>query len=104
MHQMVANSLRSMVHSNPPADEASANTMVDECSASAMRAHRTAIHGVLRLSPGAFVFQQDMLLDVPIIANMNIIQERRQHLINEQLRRHNARRISHDYIELMIKF
>ena len=38
-----------------------------------------------------------MLLDVPIIANMNIIRERRQHLINEQLRRHNARRISHDY-------
>ncbi len=97
MHQIVANSLRSMVHSNPPADEASVNTMVDECLASAMRAHRTAIHGALRLSPGAFVFQRDMLLDVPIIANMNIIRERRQHLINEQLRRHNTRRISHDY-------
>jgi hypothetical protein len=64
-----------------------ASTMVDDCLALAMKAQRTAIHTALRLSPGAFVFQRDMLLDIPLIAaNMELIRERRQHLINEQLR------------------
>jgi hypothetical protein len=94
----VANSLRSMVHSNPPNNMVEAAAMVDECLALAMRAQRTAIHTALRLSPGAFVFQRDMLLDIPLIANIELIRERKQHLINEQLRRHNARRISYDYL------
>jgi hypothetical protein len=98
MHQTVANSLRCLTYTNPPNNMAEANTMVDDCLALAMRAQRTAIHTALRLSPGAFVFQRDMLLDIPLIANMEIIRERRQHLINEQLRRHNAKRISYDYL------
>ena len=74
MHQTVANSLRSMIHANPPANMViDAAAMVDECLAIAMRAQRTAIHTALRLSPGAFVFQQDMLLDIPLIANMEVI-------------------------------
>jgi hypothetical protein len=98
MHQTVANSLRSMIHTNPPNNMEEANAMIDECLALATRAQRTAIHTGLRLSPGAFVFQRDMLLDIPLIANMELIRERKQHLINEQLRRHNARRISYDYL------
>jgi transposase InsO family protein len=98
MHQTVANSLRSLIYTNPPNNMEEANTMVDDCLALAMRAQRTAIHTALRLSPGAFVFQRDMLLDIPLIANMELIRERRQHLINEQLRRHNAKRISYDYL------
>jgi hypothetical protein len=97
MHQTVANSLRSMVHSNPPNNMAEAAAMVDECLALSMRAQRTAIHTALRLSPGAFVFQRDMLLDIPLIANIELIREWKQHLINEQLQGHNARRISYDY-------
>jgi transposase InsO family protein len=73
MHQTVANSLRSMVHSNPPNNMVEAAAMVDECLALAMRAQRTAIHTALRLSPGAFVFQRDMLLDIPLIANIELI-------------------------------
>eukprot|EP00978_Attheya_sp_CCMP212_P012379 scaffold30799_cov50-Attheya_sp.AAC.2 len=63
-----------------------ANAMIDECLALAMRAQQTAIHTGLRLSPGAFVFQCDMLLDIPLIPNMKLIREQKQHLINEQLR------------------
>eukprot|EP00978_Attheya_sp_CCMP212_P012156 scaffold30211_cov54-Attheya_sp.AAC.2 len=85
MHQTVANSLRSMIHSNPPNNLAEAAVMVDECLSLVIRAQRTAIHTALKLSPGAFVFQRDMLLDVLLIANMELIQERKQHLINEQL-------------------
>eukprot|EP00978_Attheya_sp_CCMP212_P026564 scaffold87600_cov35-Attheya_sp.AAC.1 len=98
MHQTVANSLRSMIHTNPPNNMEEAYAMIDACLALAMRAQRTAIQTGLRLSPGAFVFQRDMLLDIPLIANMELIRERKQHLINEQLRRHNARRISYDYL------
>eukprot|EP00978_Attheya_sp_CCMP212_P001209 scaffold2532_cov42-Attheya_sp.AAC.1 len=75
-----------------------ANTMIDEWLALAMRGQQTAIHTGLRLSPGAFVFQSDMVLDISLKANMELIQERKQHLINEQLRRHNARRISYNHL------
>jgi hypothetical protein len=76
-----------------------ANTMVDDYLAVAMRAQRTAIHTALRLSPGAFIFQRNMLLDIRLIANsMEIIREQRQHLINKQLQRHNAKPISYDYL------
>eukprot|EP00978_Attheya_sp_CCMP212_P032674 scaffold128677_cov51-Attheya_sp.AAC.1 len=77
---------------------AEANAMIDVCLALAMRAQRTAIHAGLKLSPGAFVFQHDMLLDIPLIANMELIREWKQHLINEQLQQYNARRISYDYL------
>jgi hypothetical protein len=49
------------------------------------------------MSPGAFVFLQDMFLDIPIIANLQIIQERQQVLINENLRQHNLKRRTYDY-------
>eukprot|EP00978_Attheya_sp_CCMP212_P010938 scaffold26612_cov56-Attheya_sp.AAC.6 len=50
MRQMVANSLQSMVHSNPPNNTEEANAMVDECLALAMQAQIIAIHTALRLS------------------------------------------------------
>ena len=62
-----------------------------------MHATRTAIHTPLRVSPGAFVVQRDMFLDIPIIANLQTIRDRRQVLINENLRRQNLKRRSFDY-------
>jgi hypothetical protein len=38
-----------------------------------------------------------MFLDIPLLADLRAIQERRQVLIDENLRRLNNRRISHDY-------
>ena len=42
-------------------------------------------------SPGEVVFQRDMLLDIPVIANLVAIRERRQLLIDENLRRKTRR-------------
>jgi hypothetical protein len=60
--------------------------LVDSAMATTMHACQTAIHTTLKTLPGAFVFQQDILLDIPIIANLLTIQEQRQILINENLR------------------
>ncbi len=38
-----------------------------------------------------------MVLDLPLIADLQLIQERRQQLIDEQLIKANRRRFSHDY-------
>ena len=46
-------------------------------------------------SPGKIVFQRDMFLDIPVIADLVAIRERRQLLIDENLRRQNEKRIEH---------
>ena len=38
-----------------------------------------------------------MLIDVPVIADLAVIQERRQVLIDENLRRQNQKRINYEY-------
>ena len=48
-------------------------------------------------SPGKVVFQRDMLLDIPVIANLVAIRERRQLLIDENLRRQNKKRLEYHY-------
>jgi hypothetical protein len=52
----------------------------------------------MQVSPGALVFHRDMLLDIPIIADLEYIRDRRQVLIDESLRRQNLRRRRHDYV------
>jgi hypothetical protein len=64
------------------------------------------MHHALNLSPGDFVYQRDMFLNIPLIANLQTIQDRRQVLIDENLRRQNLKRRSFDYAvqqEILIK-
>jgi hypothetical protein len=51
----------------------------------------------LQVSFGAFVFQLDIFLDIPIIANLEMIQKIPQVLINENLGQQNWKRHSFDY-------
>jgi len=57
------------------------------------------IHGIssTTLRFEALVFNRDMMMDVPLIANLATIRDRRQHLIDENLRQQNAKRIEHRY-------
>ena len=48
-------------------------------------AARVTIHSSMKISPGALVFQRDMLLDIPLIADLHLLQQKRQVLINERL-------------------
>ena len=50
-----------------------------------------------RLHQELLVFNRDMVMDIPLIANLETIRDRRQQLIDENLRRQNERRIEHHY-------
>ena len=61
--------------------------VMDHAIAASIHATRCAIVHTIQHSPGKIVFQRDMLLDIPIIADLVAIRERRQLLIDENLRR-----------------
>jgi len=97
MHQAVGNSLRAMATLNPPGGINNANTLVDTALANCMYATRAAIHGTLQGSPGSLVFNRDMILDIPMIADWTLIQQRRQQLVDRRLIDANRKRFSYDY-------
>jgi hypothetical protein len=74
-----------------------ANEIMDTCLATTMHAIRSTVHRSLMILPGALIFQRDMFLDIPLIADLATIQERRHILIDERLRRSNMKRWSFDY-------
>ncbi len=41
------------------------------------------MHRTLGVSPGALVFQLDMLLPIPVLADYNLIRQRRQTVIDD---------------------
>jgi hypothetical protein len=71
--------------------------LVDSALATTMHACWTAMHTTLKTLSGAFVFQQEMFLNISIIANLQKIQEQQQILINENLRWQNLKRRSYNY-------
>jgi hypothetical protein len=48
-------------------------------------------------TPGALAFHRDMLLDIPLIADLITIRNSRQRIIDERLRVANLHRLNHDY-------
>ena len=74
-----------------------ANLIIDSALQTAAFSARAAIHSRLKISPGALAFHRDMFLDIPLIADMEILRQQRQALIDQQLIRENRRRFSFDY-------
>ena len=68
---------------------------MDYVIAASIHATRCAVNHAMQHSPG--VFQKDMFYDIPVIADLVAIRERRQLLIDENLRRQNEKRIEHHY-------
>ncbi len=54
-------------------------------------------HTVLKVSPGAAIFGQDMLFDIPFIAELQKTREHRQQLTNLNNAHENKGRINYDY-------
>jgi hypothetical protein len=71
MYITIGNMLRTTVSTHPPRDVTEADEIVDSSLASAQYAICAAIHRTLQIPPGALVFQRDMLLPIPIIADCN---------------------------------
>jgi hypothetical protein len=91
IHQTVGNVLRTLLHGNPPQNIAIAEQYVDEALSIAMHAMRAGVHTTLGSSPGNLVFNRDMFLNIPLIANSHAITQRREHLIHENLMRENKK-------------
>jgi hypothetical protein len=51
----------------------------------------------MKMSPGALAFNRDMILDIPLQADLYALQEKRQLLVDKRLMEANRKRISHDY-------
>ena len=98
MHQTVGNVLRTLLHGEMPRNIATAKEFVDEALSIAMHAMRVGIHTTLGSSPGNLVFNRDMFLNIPLIADWHAITLRREHLINENLIQENQKRRRYDYL------
>ena len=97
MHQTIGNVLRTLLHSNPPQDYVQASDLVDSALATAMHAMRTNVATTIGSSPGSLAFSRDMFMNIPLIADWQLIAQRREQHVNESLRRANARRRNFDY-------
>jgi hypothetical protein len=97
MHQTVGNILRTLVYANPPQDTQSAEELVDSALATASHALRTTVSSVRRNSPGELVFNRHMFLPIPLIADFEAVQARREMLVHETARQANLKRRHFDY-------
>ena len=65
--------------------------------ATAMHATRCAMSAPIRTTPGALLYGRDMIIDVPLIANLSAIRNCRQQMIDKNLKNKNKKRIEHHY-------
>ena len=54
-----------------------------------MQAMRAGTNSTLGSSPGSLVFNRDMFLNIPLIADWHAVTQRQEHLVNENLIREN---------------
>lgn len=98
LHQSIAEVIRTNVYEAPPEHRGQALHVVDDALATAAYAARTALHSALGLSPGALVFNRDMLLDIQVVADWEALQQKRRHIVKRNLEAANRSRvIHHDY-------
>jgi transposase InsO family protein len=97
LHKTVEDSLNTYLRHQVPPDVTTATELVDSVLAAAQRAIRAAVHSTLKISPGALVFHRDMMLPIPIMADYNLLRERRQALIDYNNARENRKCLFKDY-------
>eukprot|EP00957_Ditylum_brightwellii_P146435 11149651-Ditylum_brightwellii.AAC.1 len=77
LHLTVANILRASTN-NVAVNMQQMQKAVDDALATAMYARRCTVSRLLGISQGALAFHHDMLVDLPIIADLLMIQQKRQ--------------------------
>ena len=97
MHQTVANIIRTLTLSNPPRNIQQARAAVVHALSVAQHAVRTTAHSTLKHSPGSIIFNRDMFMDIPFVADLILLRNKRQQLIDYNVRRENNRRRNFDY-------
>jgi hypothetical protein len=69
----------------PRKNIANAAQYVDKALSIAMHTMQAGVHSTLGSSPGNLVFNRDMSLNIPLIADWQAITQRQEHLIHENL-------------------
>jgi len=98
MHQTVDNVLRTLLHGEPPQNIKNAKEYIDEALSIAMHAMRVGVRSTMGNTPGNLIFNRDMFLNIPLIADWHAVTLTREHLINENLMRENQKQRRYDYI------
>jgi hypothetical protein len=81
MHQVVRNILRTFLHTDSPQNVENTEALVDY----ALLATASTVHQTLGVSPGASVLHRDIFIDVPYIADLLLLKEKHQALINDNV-------------------
>jgi hypothetical protein len=68
--------------------------LVDSALAAALHAAPSTIHRTLGMTPGNIVFSRDMFLNIPLLTDFQILKERRQAVIDDNLRRANKKAVT----------
>jgi transposase InsO family protein len=98
MHQSVGNSLRTLRNWHPPLENLiPAQQLVDNALANAMYATRASYNGSLKTTPGALAFHRDMVMNIPLLADLTLIQQNRQQMIDQRLIQSNRKRFAYNY-------
>ena len=97
MHQTISNSMRVLSTLQPPQGIETAYQLVDTAIANAVFAHRSTFSSAHNSTPGGLAFQRDMILDLPLIADFQIIREKRQQFTDQRPVAANRKRFSYDY-------
>jgi hypothetical protein len=103
MHQAVGNSLWILRQWIPPAGIDDAKQLVNTGLANAMYATRASFHSGIESTPGALAFNRNMVMNIPFVADLNLIRDHRQQLIDQRLLTSN-RNVSHTIINQIKKF
>jgi hypothetical protein len=74
-----------------------AKDIVDEALVTAMHAMQTTVTTTLGSAPGSLAFARDMFLNVPLVADWQMIAQKREQHVNENLRHANQKRWQYDY-------
>jgi hypothetical protein len=98
MHQAIGNALRVLTTMHPPQGIINAEQLVDTAIADVVFALRCTYHSTLKTTPGGLAFGRDMILNLPLITDLQQLQKRRQNLIDQRLIAANTKRFSHDYV------
>jgi hypothetical protein len=97
MHQTVGNILRPLLHGEPVTAQTAAE-IVDNALATTVHVLRTSVsRSLANHSPGEIAFQWHLLLNIPIVTNLQDLHSKRTALVQKNLEIANRQRIRFDY-------
>ena len=70
---------------------------MDDALSTSMHVMRCAMRKALNNTPGAVAFRRDMLIDIPVLVNLEMIRQQRQAAIDINLLRQNVKQYDYNY-------